>query len=350
MLDAAHRARDRPPGPDRGHRGARPERLRRPGLPREGGVAAARTVLRRQSGHPEATRRAGARAVGVSHRPPAWRARPRHRPGDGRRRWSSCSPSSAPPPEGPPGPERRGRRPRGGWPTPSTAPPTLAEAQKVQLGLIASLLGAQERLPRRVHPPARPAGGGRGEGPQRAAHQPPFVPRKVRWVRPSPRTGWSATRDLVAVPLQGADGPARRAGAHRPAGGGTGRAARGARPRRSPRPGSYARLREDTARREKDLQTALAGLKSMEKNREELLSNVSHDLKTPLTTVKAYLSDARPGAPRATLGGAEAPRECRWPSATRTACCGCSTTCCSSPGSRPGRCSSPAAPSGSGPW
>ncbi|MGZ3480946.1 MAG: ATP-binding response regulator, partial [Myxococcaceae bacterium] len=52
----------------------------------------------------------------------------------------------------------------------------------------------------------------------------------------------------------------------------------------------YARLREDTARREKDLQTALAGLKSMEKNREELLSNVSHDLKTPLTTVKAYLA------------------------------------------------------------
>ncbi|HET6980932.1 MAG TPA: ATP-binding protein, partial [Myxococcaceae bacterium] len=52
----------------------------------------------------------------------------------------------------------------------------------------------------------------------------------------------------------------------------------------------FARLREDTARREKDLQTALAGLKSMEKNREELLSNVSHDLKTPLTTVKAYLA------------------------------------------------------------
>ena len=28
----------------------------------------------------------------------------------------------------------------------------------------------------------------------------------------------------------------------------------------------------------------------MEKNREELLSNVSHDLKNPLTTVKAYLA------------------------------------------------------------
>jgi signal transduction histidine kinase/CheY-like chemotaxis protein len=52
----------------------------------------------------------------------------------------------------------------------------------------------------------------------------------------------------------------------------------------------HARIREDTARREKDLQTALAGLKSMEKNREELLANVSHDLKNPLTTVKAYLS------------------------------------------------------------
>jgi len=95
--------------------------------------------------------------------------------------------------------------------------------------------------------------------------------------------------DLVAVPLQGAAGPL------------------GALVLISPRVEApdallealsaqaaaaweYARLREDTARREKDLQTALAGLKSMEKNREELLSNVSHDLKTPLTTVKAYLA------------------------------------------------------------
>lgn len=51
-----------------------------------------------------------------------------------------------------------------------------------------------------------------------------------------------------------------------------------------------ARLRDEASRRSKDLQTAIAGLKSLEKNREELLSNVSHDLKNPLTTVKAYLT------------------------------------------------------------
>ena len=51
-----------------------------------------------------------------------------------------------------------------------------------------------------------------------------------------------------------------------------------------------ARLRDDSARREKDLQTAIAGLKSLEDNRDELLGNVSHDLKNPLTTIKAYLA------------------------------------------------------------
>ncbi len=51
-----------------------------------------------------------------------------------------------------------------------------------------------------------------------------------------------------------------------------------------------ARLRDDSVRRNKDLQTAVAGLKSLEKNREQLLSNVSHDLKTPLTSIKARLS------------------------------------------------------------
>jgi signal transduction histidine kinase/CheY-like chemotaxis protein len=51
-----------------------------------------------------------------------------------------------------------------------------------------------------------------------------------------------------------------------------------------------ARLRDDSARRNKDLQTAIAGLKSLEQHREELLGNVSHDLKTPLTTIKAYLA------------------------------------------------------------
>lgn len=51
-----------------------------------------------------------------------------------------------------------------------------------------------------------------------------------------------------------------------------------------------ARLKDDSARRNKDLQTAIAGLKSLEQNREELLGNVSHDLKNPLTTIKAYLA------------------------------------------------------------
>ncbi|AKQ66746.1 Signal transduction histidine kinase [Myxococcus hansupus] len=51
-----------------------------------------------------------------------------------------------------------------------------------------------------------------------------------------------------------------------------------------------ARLRDDSARRNKDLQTAIAGLKSLEQNREELLGNVSHDLKNPLTTIKSYLA------------------------------------------------------------
>jgi signal transduction histidine kinase/CheY-like chemotaxis protein len=51
-----------------------------------------------------------------------------------------------------------------------------------------------------------------------------------------------------------------------------------------------ARLRDDMARRNKDLQTAIAGLKSLEQHRDELLGNVSHDLKNPLTTIKAYLA------------------------------------------------------------
>lgn len=51
-----------------------------------------------------------------------------------------------------------------------------------------------------------------------------------------------------------------------------------------------ARLRDDMARRNKDLQTAIAGLRSLEQHRDELLGNVSHDLKNPLTTIKAYLA------------------------------------------------------------
>ncbi len=43
-------------------------------------------------------------------------------------------------------------------------------------------------------------------------------------------------------------------------------------------------------RRNRDLQTAVAGLKSLEKNREVLISNISHDLKNPLSTLKVYLN------------------------------------------------------------
>jgi len=51
-----------------------------------------------------------------------------------------------------------------------------------------------------------------------------------------------------------------------------------------------AQLRDAAVRRTRDLETAVAGLKSLEKAREELLGNVSHELKSPLTTIKAYLA------------------------------------------------------------
>lgn len=50
------------------------------------------------------------------------------------------------------------------------------------------------------------------------------------------------------------------------------------------------RLQDETVRRTRDLETAVAGLKSIEKSRDELLSHISHDLKNPLATMKAYLS------------------------------------------------------------
>src|SRR5215468_2112552 len=166
--------------------------------------------------------------------------------------------------------------------------PTLAEAQKVQLGFISALLRPRsaylaeyiylrdrlEIAAVKGRNEARIAAARPKEGPVGEA----FAENKL--VRDA---------DLIAVPLQGAAGPL------------------GALVLISPKVDApdallealaaqaaaaweYARLREDTTRREKDLQTALAGLKSMEKNREELLANVSHDLKTPLTTVKAYLA------------------------------------------------------------
>jgi signal transduction histidine kinase/CheY-like chemotaxis protein len=49
-------------------------------------------------------------------------------------------------------------------------------------------------------------------------------------------------------------------------------------------------VRDDSERRNKDLQTAILGLKSLERNRDALLSNVSHDLKNPLTALKGHLA------------------------------------------------------------
>jgi signal transduction histidine kinase/CheY-like chemotaxis protein len=196
-------------------------------------------------------------------------------------------PHLAPPPESRHGPDAAARTLRQMADAIHRAP-TLAEAQKVQLSLIASLLGARSAfLAEYVHLRDRlevVAVKGRNE-PRITAVRPKEGPVGEAFAE----NKLVRDRDLVAVPLQGASGPL------------------GALVLISPRVDApdallealgaqaaaaweYARLREDTARREKDLQTALAGLKSMEKNREELLANVSHDLKTPLTTVKAYLA------------------------------------------------------------
>jgi signal transduction histidine kinase/CheY-like chemotaxis protein len=51
-----------------------------------------------------------------------------------------------------------------------------------------------------------------------------------------------------------------------------------------------SRLKDEMVRRNRDLQTAVAGLKSLEKNREVMISNISHDLKNPLSTLKVYLN------------------------------------------------------------
>jgi signal transduction histidine kinase/CheY-like chemotaxis protein len=54
-----------------------------------------------------------------------------------------------------------------------------------------------------------------------------------------------------------------------------------------------AQARDAAVRRTRDLETAVAGLKSLERARDELLGSVSHELKGPLTTIKAYLALTR---------------------------------------------------------
>jgi signal transduction histidine kinase/CheY-like chemotaxis protein len=190
-------------------------------------------------------------------------------------------------PEGPPGPNAAAEALKEMADAIHRAP-TLAEGQKAQLAVIAALLGPRSAyLAEYIHLRDRleiATVRGRND-PRIAAVRPKegpvgeaFAENKI--VR---------DRDLIAVPLQGATGPlgalviiAPKVEAPD--------ALLEALAAQAAAAWEFARLREDTARREKDLQTALAGLKSMEKNREELLSNVSHDLKTPLTTVKAYLA------------------------------------------------------------
>lgn len=51
--------------------------------------------------------------------------------------------------------------------------------------------------------------------------------------------------------------------------------------------------RDAALHRTRDLETAVAGLRSLDRARDELLGGVSHELKSPLTTIKAYLAMAR---------------------------------------------------------
>jgi signal transduction histidine kinase/CheY-like chemotaxis protein len=56
-----------------------------------------------------------------------------------------------------------------------------------------------------------------------------------------------------------------------------------------------AQLRDDSARRGAELETAVAGLRQLERAREQLLSHVSHELKNPLTSLKTYVGLMRRG-------------------------------------------------------
>jgi signal transduction histidine kinase/CheY-like chemotaxis protein len=57
-----------------------------------------------------------------------------------------------------------------------------------------------------------------------------------------------------------------------------------------------AQLRDEAEHRTKDLETAVAGLKGLERGREELLANVSHELKNPLTAIKTSLTRLERGS------------------------------------------------------
>ncbi len=64
-----------------------------------------------------------------------------------------------------------------------------------------------------------------------------------------------------------------------------------------------ARLRDDALRRSRDLETALAGARSVAASRDEALGTIAHELRTPLATIKGYLSILQDG------GAAVSPRE-----------------------------------------
>jgi signal transduction histidine kinase/CheY-like chemotaxis protein len=195
-------------------------------------------------------------------------------------------PHLAPPKNRPPGPDAAAQTLRQMAEAIARAS-TVPECQKVQLGHVATLLGARSAfLAEYVHLRDRlEVGAVRGRNdPRIAAVHPKEGPVGEAFAE----NRIVHQGDLLAVPVQGSTGPLGAlvligCKVEAP------EALLEALAAQTGAAWEQARTREDTARREKDLQTALAGLKSMEKNREELLSNVSHDLKNPLTTVKAYL-------------------------------------------------------------
>ncbi|MBM4380645.1 MAG: hypothetical protein FJ086_15315 [Deltaproteobacteria bacterium] len=57
-----------------------------------------------------------------------------------------------------------------------------------------------------------------------------------------------------------------------------------------------AQLRDDASRRGQALESAVAGLRQLERAREDRLSHVSHELKSPLTAIKTCVGLLRGGA------------------------------------------------------